>query len=1586
MIVRKLIFPHLKSSFQSFLSPFSILTERVQEDDPGDSGTSFSMDESGAEPKLPASEWFPLRPNAVGEDDEDSSHVTNVGAVTAVHGSNSGDRLQNIPHAWSDDDNKHSPPERSQPDGRDGPDLKRTPWMASNQPAVVPSSQSSDIDNGTAASKDSASDVSVLSQPQSDHNITPLDIIARSVPPTKKGVSLMSELRQRRAPQLNSDSDTESPVSKLLGPNFRAVQQVLDRLKQEKLTGSVSDEAEEVASERQSLTEESLRSTSSAGLPASTSMSRVHEAQWTSQAKPRSSIERLNRHDAPFSRAFSTHNEERLGQRSSLDEIHRRFSDSNISLGNATEGSETRRVSNWSSARVPYDSSEMSPVDAVPKSNLEPAAKKSSHDLLRFSSEASGDTNIRMPTSTQPTAKKSSLELMRFSAAATSATNVRMPSSTQLAVKESTQDLMRFSSAASSATNDRMPASAQLTIKESTHDLMRFSSAASSATNVRMPASTELAVKKPSHDPARFSSATSSAANGGILEDEYPAASIDKREVFPHHNLIDDGPVDALPAPLLPTTNRYSPEQNSRSSIETSLKTSRIAWGEHVTLPSTTTEMAGRKSHEVVHSGTHALLERLHDLTPPSTVGSSIPMESRIPTSSSRELSGHSPKHADSVLVSGKTSVNLSDRTGASSHYPNGTERDERQTLQSVGGVQHVRDSDATTSSDDTDDLLSYEPVLEGDRQYLRTRMQRQSKYSEHRQKRSEEMENGDSRIVAGRSREIDTAPRLPGKDDSSSIPQRQSQDGDLGTPVQLDDSHIKSLHWSLGAGTISPISVTSLGQLSSQKEKSSTPLGPITERSSVLENGTLQEQSIEEDDASAHTNDRNLTASKHTGSHSTTDFSSSDEMYRPVLYRDGLENQENHTSSYGIYDIRRSSGPGSTNRRRKALGLEPNPARENASQNRGGMVYISGDSTPNSVRDGSRQPSREDVDLAGSAAVYRETTQPGLEYYEGRMERDEGLRRPRTKDYGMVRESNVRKGKQAREVLRKSDFHHDDDDYLSREERRSDRSHGHQSRPSASQDASVRNRTTERTPEQALDIRERSRRLAGQYMESTDSKGTDHSAGGRSGSSRKSRSKYPADSLVSSSLQTRSEQASRSRKHHDSKSRHRSRDGKDSHARLDANISKLSSLISKSTDESISSSSQMSVIPTSRWPSKRSKRHKTSSSSGSSDVSEYFNYAFMEPHLRSSIKHKIRLRELLKSVKARDISPIVRVRENTSTESASFVSSDGTAGREREEETPERERGAPSEVTHPPRPQAFDIPISTSRPTGSEPQIPCTCSQRPVAQTAASYGLRAREEIYNGMEFGMPKKRDVGVNIPTPVVSRSQSPSSDYSRQHEDASTQTEEVDIRRRGKRLVDSEPMKSQRKSAKSPLRDAEEFGVISQPSPSKSDFIYRVDQRESKHKPKERLVASQNSPGHGAKKSSDRTLRAPLPTWFLPLTSKMQTEKRTETNFKTPSRSRTSDESRVDVFDSAVNPSPSLQKLSLQEAFLYARPQFVKRSQERVARIEEAAREKDRRKMIAETAAEENRIAEAQRAKRLEYVVSPKFKPRVKGAGE
>ena len=80
---------------------------------------------------------------------------------------------------------------------------------------------------------------------------------------------------------------------------------------------------------------------------------------------------------------------------------------------------------------------------------------------------------------------------------------------------------------------------------------------------------------------------------------------------------------------------------------------------------------------------------------------------------------------------------------------------------------------------------------------------------------------------------------------------------------------------------------------------------------------------------------------------------------------------------------------------------------------------------------------------------------------------------------------------------------------------------------------------------------------------------------------------------------------------------------------------------------------------------------------------------------------------------------------------------------------------------------------------------------------------------------------------------------------------------------------------------------------------------------------------------------------------------------------------------------MNSSSSLQKLSLQEAFLYAKSKFVKRSQERVAKIEQAAREKEKRKMIAEAAAEEKRI-EASKPNNSPDI--PKIKTRVKGPGK
>lgn len=242
-----------------------------------------------------------------------------------------------------------------------------------------------------------------------------------------------------------------------------------------------------------------------------------------------------------------------------------------------------------------------------------------------------------------------------------------------------------------------------------------------------------------------------------------------------------------------------------------------------------------------------------------------------------------------------------------------------------------------------------------------------------------------------------------------------------------------------------------------------------------------------------------------------------------------------------------------------------------------------------------------------------------------------------------------------------------------------------------------------------------------------------------------------------------------------------------------------------------------------------------------------------------------------------------------------------------------------------------------------------------------------------------MPRKRDVGVNFPTPAVTRRQSSSSDEAprAQMEDASTQTDEVSSARKVNREIDSEAEKSRPKPVKS-KRNIEEHGVISQPSPKKSDYPYIVEQRELR-RPKERLIPSQNSPDHSFKTSSDSRNRTQEPAWFYPMTIKPQTERRTDTQLNTASRTR--DEFRVDVFDSAVNSSSSLQKLTLQEAFFYARPQFVKRSQERVARIEQAAREKERRIMIAEATREEKRKEAAEMGIKT-FPASPKIKTRVK----
>lgn len=1482
-------------------------------DESADSGTSFSAHDSSIEERQLRNQWFPLRPSAVGEDDEDTTQVPNVTAVTPNRSNI--DRPKDEPRTWSDSDGKQSPPERSQPDGRDGPDVNRMTWVSttygSTQWAISTPMLSQPSASGTLASKDSDSDLSVASQPFNQHDVTPLEIITRSVPPAKKGVNLMSELRQRHAHQLNSDSDTESPVSKLLGPNFRAVQDVLDRLKRDRLNDGVSGKMDEVASDR-----------------AASAESRAVRDEWSTgrlitERKSSSEAEACVMHKDIPSRSPPSLNKGSTGMDSSVDENRRRFSDSDVSVSKVWD---KRYESSWPSANVSLHQTE-SPADAIPKTPVQ-AAQEYAKDLTRLTSInalsllRSGEMLDGQYSDHDLAPALNSVDTI--SSKTNSAADLRIGD-------------VSMSHGASGASDPRMPPSV-FSIPEPRGPSSSIGSSRIAWGEEALPTTKELAQRAPIHVPLRrsveSSAPTLGADSGSSLSTSVEMA--DHGKAKESYTLI---PADkaALPAGAGLVSSVINGTETTRSVVGAARKGSKDS--------SLMRKDQGKSLH------TEDNLRRLQD-SDPKVYSFGIDE-----TTAPQGVSGVAFVAPRRVSES-KDSVRIGKDEG-------------------VGiGVEKLRESDRSASSDDTDELLNYEPLLEGDRQYLRTQ--------NHPGSRKRELSVGDHkdyRIPLRSSRDLSIGGKA--KDVSGRGNPPSTLQGRYETPSEVDNTDIKSLHWSLGAGTISPIPDTMFAQKEPQQGKSSTPLDSVSERSSVQEHGVLQEQSLEED-LSVETKGQDEIAPSLTQSRSTTDFSSSDETYRPILYRTSSGNKENRpnesvfgTSSYGIYDIRRSSGPGSTNRRRKAMGLEPNPTREMASQSGPGMVYISGSSTPSGFPDSVGKPSEEMMGLSGRTLGNRDV-QVERDNYTESLGRNEVLIRPRSREQG---DSSFFKSLQAqdfRDLYHDGHAFHDDGSDLRRK----------------AQALSVVKDSTEsrRTAEKRI-TSDRSSHLLRQYMDEPDRYPTIKGSGRLAKSKRRPAGDSDGTSSQSSS-QNKKERTNR--KHPDAKTRHRSRDRTDLHAvkssRLDANISKLSSLVSKSIDESISSSSSTSVRqPLKLSTSKNSKRRMTSSSE-SSGVSEFFNYAFMEPRLRSSMKHKIRIRELLKSVKTQDISPITRVHNNTSTESTSNVSSteekEKGTGVEGENRLNARAEEPSPEVTHNRRPEAFTIPISDARQVELEPKCTCGVSKTRDALKTLPAKSKMVERKSDRREFvGLTRKRDIGVNCPTPIMTRSPNSSSDdlLHAQFEDASTQTEEFVRQRRAISKAEMETDKSQRKKARSIQRNVEERGVISQSSPKKSDRIYSIDQREmARPKAKERLVPSQNSPDHSVKRTSDRSSRAQVPAWFHPLTSKPQAEQKTLSELKAPIRSRTNDELRVDVFDAAINSSTSLQKLSLQEAFLYAKSRFVKRSQERVARIDHVAREKERRKLVEEAAAEERRIEASKRA--ASPPSTPKIKTRVKGAGK
>ena len=92
-----------------------------------------------------------------------------------------------------------------------------------------------------------------------------------------------------------------------------------------------------------------------------------------------------------------------------------------------------------------------------------------------------------------------------------------------------------------------------------------------------------------------------------------------------------------------------------------------------------------------------------------------------------------------------------------------------------------------------------------------------------------------------------------------------------------------------------------------------------------------------------------------------------------------------------------------------------------------------------------------------------------------------------------------------------------------------------------------------------------------------------------------------------------------------------------------------------------------------------------------------------------------------------------------------------------------------------------------------------------------------------------------------------------------------------------------------------------------------------------------------------KEKKRPEHKPGPAWFQPVSNKhysRPSEPLREIQF--PAKSNLN-RTRVDTFNTIVGAPQSLQKLSLQEAFLYAKPSFARKSRKRLERVAEKRRE-------------------------------------------
>ena len=839
--------------------------------------------------------------------------------------------------------------------------------------------------------------------------------------------------------------------------------------------------------------------------------------------------------------------------------------------------------------------------------------------------------------------------------------------------------------------------------------------------------------------------------------------------------------------------------------------------------------------------------------------------------------------------------------TGSHESAPSGAEMPRR-----VSDRSNFRSSGLASdaSSNDTDELLNYDAAAESDLQYLAGRRARHA---------------------------ADHAPQQPaGKSDreGSGAASRSASENSLGQvldPGGEDDW--TQYHKALGAGVVTPLQddVTSAQSNSSVQ----TP----------TENSSSSRESLRVQDIEAG---------------ETDESPSSADLYQPVLAA-----APSQAASYGIYDIRRSSGPGSTNRRRRALGLDPLSARARPTR-ADHTVYVSGGSTPVAPDDGKATPG----DSARSSSSDLSAFEP-QQVATGRTKRPGGGEKwagparqwPRVGTAGSASQAedtsalsssaqlqNSRAGSaQAEEGLRPtgaSDGVRRGSDWApAKESPASDPPRFQASWPAG---ATATTRTSSR---RASDGVRQGADWAPGFTPSTGHPAGESVASTGGASTQRTQQRFPA-----AKRPNRRELASSKAPYiYDSDTL---TSGTES---LDSNISKLSQMILRPLSDRASLSSQASVsTPVERaWAPRGGLTGSAASSEPSSSSVASSGSGFVGPDLSRSVEQQLRLRELLKNLGSRQALGGRLVPASvgeSSTETGSLSGPGSTFARSKQKKTASFKETSPLPKRGKHKRSAKASYVKDRRGTAAQ----CICGQREQPQKAREARGRSRDV------FTMARPtRDVAVGA-TPGVT-----SDEDDKRTEDACTQTDplpgaaEQGGQREGRR--DETPADSHacgRRSHETPADRRPVLLTAATQRKSPQGKQRRVagkepDQGNGAAERDQRFVASENRPPLSPRAAADPGARRQDAAWFYPVSN---------AHFSQPT------DARLDHFQVALGGAArvpeALQKLSLQEAFMAAKPDFIQRSRARLSHVKDAA--KAQRRPLEDALHRENAAAAENRS--------------------